>query len=244
MRYFRNIGTCALAAIILLTSTASIAARGSDDEVRSRIMHQLFDAGLVRIQVSVSGGDVTLTGTVPSVWAKNEAIKKTRKVSGVMQVTSTLEIVKGEGDAILAREVARELRGSTFVSVFDLVNATIANGVITLTGEVTAPITSERLVDAVSRLEGAQDVVDHIEVLPASTSDDQIRVAVANRIYNAPSFLRYNLNVHPPIRVIVRYGHVRLAGAVATEADKTLAGALAGGVFGVRGVQNDLQVTG
>jgi len=242
----RSLSTWGLAVVILMTSAASMAARGvqaTDEEIAARVRHEMFDAGFVGVMVSVDRGEVSLAGTVPSIWAKQEAIKRTRKVRGVTQVTSTLEIIKGEGDALLANAVGHELRSSTLLSVFDLVNATVNNGVITLTGDVTLPVKSERLVDDLSRLEGAQDVVNQITVLPPSTTDDQIRFAVADRIYGSPSFLRYSLNVNPPIRILVNHGHVTLAGVVATEADKTTAGVLAGGVFGVYEVVNNLKVT-
>jgi osmotically-inducible protein OsmY len=48
--------------------------------------------------------------------------------------------------------------------------------------------------------------------------------------------------VQKPIRIIVKNGHVTLAGVVDSEADKNIAGIRANGVPGIFSVTNNLRV--
>jgi osmotically-inducible protein OsmY len=213
----------------------------TDDQIRAQVEHQLFDAGLVSVTVSVKGGQVTLAGTVPSLWVKDEAVKRARKVNDIKEVVSTLAVARGESDTDLAEAVAGTLRGSIFLTVFDDVSVMVVGGVATLTGSVTTPYKAQGMVEAVSRVEGVQQVINRIEVLPVSMFDDQIRYAVAARIYNDPAFFRYGTQANPPIHIIVKSGRVTLTGAVGSEMDRRLAEMLAREVFGVLGVENALR---
>src|SRR5581483_6730870 len=96
---------------------------------------------------------------------------------------------------------------------------------------------------AVKRIEGVEKVVNNIEVLPVSPADDRIRKAVYQAIYSRPGLDKYELRAVPSIHIIVKNGHVTLAGAVANQMDKILAGMAANGVSGVFSVTNDLQVS-
>jgi hyperosmotically inducible protein len=216
----------------------------TDDQIRAQVEHHMFDAGLVGVVATVQNRSVTLTGTVPSLWAKDEAVKQARRVSDVKEVISTLAVKRAESDTDLANSIGDALRSSVFLTVFDDVNGMVVNGVATLTGQVTTPYKSQGIVQAVSRVEGVQQIIDRVEVLPSSIFDDQIRYAVANRIYNDPAFSQYSMQARPPIHVIVKSGHVTLRGVVGSEMDRRLAELLARDIFGVLGVENILRVGG
>jgi hyperosmotically inducible protein len=94
----------------------------------------------------------------------------------------------------------------------------------------------------VQRIEGISEVENKIEVLPVSTFDDRIRIAVYRAVYGGSGLQRYQLPVHGPIRIIVRNGDVTLKGVVASDMDRNLAGMYANGVSGVFSVINDLRV--
>lgn len=95
---------------------------------------------------------------------------------------------------------------------------------------------------AAKRIEGVESVDNQIEVLPLSPNDDRIRLAVYRAVYRQASLSRYALQAVPPIHIIVKNGHVRLEGIVATEAEKNLAGIRAKGVSGVFSVENNLRL--
>ena len=128
-------------------------------------------------------------------------------------------------------------------SVFDNLAFQVDGGTVTLTGEVTKPILKDDAAYAVKHVEGVTMVINNIEVLPLSPYDDRIRLAVYRAIYSAPTIsARYGLQAVPSIHIIVKNGVVRLEGVVANEADRTIAGLRAKGVFGAFEVDNDLQI--
>jgi hyperosmotically inducible protein len=94
----------------------------------------------------------------------------------------------------------------------------------------------------VKHIEGVQQVVNKIEVLPPSPMDDRLRLALFRAVYGFPALEKYSLGVQKPIRIIVKGGHVTLEGVVDSEADKNLAGMRANGVPGIFSVTNSLRV--
>lgn len=123
--------------------------------------------------------------------------------------------------------VAASVRDAPQLTVFDDVHATVVDGVVTLTGKVTQVAKREALRHAVQQLEGVRSVQDLIAVLPPSRSDDELRERVARSIYGHASFWRYAMMSRPPVRIIVESGYVLLTGDVQSEADRSLARALA-----------------
>jgi hyperosmotically inducible protein len=107
---------------------------------------------------------------------------------------------------------------------------------------VTRPVTKSDSENAVKHIEGVNQVVNKIEVLPASPMDDQSRLALYRAIYGFPSLEKYALGVQKPIRIIVNNGHVTLEGVVDSESDKDTAGIRANSVPGIFSVTNNLQV--
>lgn len=128
--------------------------------------------------------------------------------------------------------------------VFDNLGFEVDGSTVTLTGEVAQPIVKADAADAVRRVEGVTMVINKIEVLPLSPEDARLRLAVYRAIYGTPTLAtRYGFQASPSIHIIVKNGVVRLVGAVASEADKTIAGLKASGVFGSFKVENDLTVS-
>ena len=95
---------------------------------------------------------------------------------------------------------------------------------VVLLGYVTRPTLKSDAERVVSKIEGAGKVVNQIEVLPLSPSDDRIRTAAYRTIYSKPGLDLYAVRAVPPIHIIVKNGNITLTGIVATEADKNLAG--------------------
>jgi hyperosmotically inducible protein len=128
-------------------------------------------------------------------------------------------------------------------NVFDSLTFQVDGGTVTLTGEVTQPIVKDDAANSVRQVEGVTTVVNNIEVLPLSPSDDRLRMAVYRAIYSAPTLsTRYGFQASPSIHIIVKNGVVRLEGVVANQSDRTIAGIRANGVFGAFKVENDLQI--
>src|SRR6266542_5698187 len=116
---------------------------------------------------------------------------------------------------------------------------------------------------ALKHVAGVDEIVNKIEVLPASQNDDRIRWATFYNIYTddflsrytpggamsaryeARSFARFP-GMQPfgtyPIHIIVKNGRTMLLGVVDNEGDKTLAAVRAREVTGVFGVRLEFPI--
>ncbi len=142
----------------------------------------------------------------------------------------------------LEREVRHELVMLPYYSVFDNLAFRIDGDRVELIGQVVWPSLKSDAEAVVKKIEGVENVINHIEVLPLSQNDDRIRLAVFRAIYSQDALQRYALQAVPPIHIIVKGGHVTLEGVVATEMEKNIAGIQANGVSGVFSVTNHLRV--
>ncbi|MDE3155613.1 MAG: BON domain-containing protein [Acidobacteriota bacterium] len=247
--HVRSAGRAAVVAGLAIAALSGPAfAQGpsaADQQIRTKVVHRLTDQDILRahdLTIAVSHGVVTLAGTVPTLHDRREAVDETRDVDGVQEVVSRLQVMAGESDRDVAERVARQIRRYVFYTVFDNVNVNVKNGVVTLLGQVTSPFKKREMADLVERVPGAQAVQNDLDVLPTSFYDDELREAVASRIYNDPLFFNDSLVPTPPVHIIVDDSHVTLVGVVSDRMERIRAGMLARDVFGVLGVTNDLRV--
>jgi hyperosmotically inducible periplasmic protein len=140
----------------------------------------------------------------------------------------------------ILQDVGSEVRKYTRFTIFDDVSASIDNGVVTLTGKVTAPFKKDDLAARVSRVEGVQGVRNQIGVLPVSPFDDDLRYRIARAIYGHSNFWEYASMANPPIHIVVEQGRVTLTGVVNSNVERMLARSLAT-TFGAFSVKNDLK---
>jgi hyperosmotically inducible protein len=142
----------------------------------------------------------------------------------------------------VTREVRHELVMLPYYGVFDNLSYRVDGGTVTLMGQVTRPTLKSDAANVVKRIEGVEKVDNQIQVLPLSSVDDRIRLAVYRAIYGQPGLDRYALQAIPPIHIIVDNGKVTLEGVVASQTDKDQANIRANGVPGVFSVVNNLRV--
>jgi osmotically-inducible protein OsmY len=142
----------------------------------------------------------------------------------------------------LLHEIHHQLLVLPFYSVFDSINFTLEGHKVTLTGQVLRRSLKEHAEAAVKSLEGVTVVVNQIEVLPPSPSDDELRNGVYRALYEDPTLERYAIQNTPPLHIIVKNGAVALEGPVDSLSDKHLAGARVGSVPNVVSVKNNLVV--
>jgi osmotically-inducible protein OsmY len=235
----------AIAALLLIAAVAVPAlaqTAGTDAQVKMRVEQRLADKKVRGIKVDANNGSITLTGRINSAGAKQDLIADVLKVDGVKEVVSELTIGKAESDQKLAERVADQMRRSPYFTVFDDVEIGVDNGVVTLTGYVTQPIKSDDMARRASHVDGAQEFVNHLEVLPVSIGDDRIRNVVANAIYRDPTFSNYASQAIPPIHIVVRNSSVLLTGVVNSEVERRKAETIVRSVPGILGVQNALRI--
>lgn len=142
----------------------------------------------------------------------------------------------------LSREIRHQIQVLPFYSVFDSINFTLEGGKVTLTGQVVRRTLKEHAEAAVRSIEGVTVVVNQIEVLPVSPSDDDLRDAVYRAVYEDPTLARYAIVNIPPVHIIVKDRNVALEGSVESASEKALAATRASSVANVRSVKNNLMV--
>ena len=189
---------------------------------------------------------------------------------GVAQTATTPGPTWSQEDTLrIVKDVQKKLGGLTNYSVFDWITFATQGKTVILKGYASRPILKSEAERSLKNIPGIDSVVNQIEVLPLSPSDDRIRAATYNRIYTQPSLRKYNANAgnlrratgpgtsiaaaaggitqDPPIgyhaiHIIVDKGHVTLYGVVLNESDAAIAGMQANSTPGAFSVDNDLIV--
>jgi len=143
----------------------------------------------------------------------------------------------------IIKEVRHELVMLPYYGVFDNLSYKVdPDGAVTLLGQVSRPTLKSDAENVVKRIEGVEKVVNNIEVLPTSFSDDRIRRAAYRAIYGNSALSEYQVRAVPPIHIIVKNGNITLEGVVARQMDKQIAGMQANSVHGAFSVTNNLVV--
>ena len=143
-------------------------------------------------------------------------------------------------DLQVFNDIASSVNRYSYFTIFDDVNADIADGVVTLSGNVTQPFKRGDIETRVARVDGVTQVINKIEVLPLSGFDDELRYRIARSIYGNANFWNYAVMANPPIHIVVNRGRVTLTGVVQSDVDRVLARSLAG-QFGAFSVNNELK---
>ncbi|HTB97322.1 MAG TPA: BON domain-containing protein [Terracidiphilus sp.] len=230
------------------SGTIGVAAPDSP-EVSGAAKSKLDKSQFKDVQVNVdANGIATLTGTVNLYEYKADAAKRVSKAKGVTAVRDQIEV---SGPSVSDQELQSKLvekieydRVGYGTTPFNAISVNVQNGVVTLAGHAYSYPDRDSAVGVVSTYPGVKDVVNEVEVDPASPMDDQIRLQVARSVYGYPSLNKYAIDPGKPIRISVVSGHVELYGVVDSQADKETAFIRANGVPGVFGVKNYLQVAG
>lgn len=119
------------------------------------------------IVVEVTGGVVSLTGTVPSQAQRTEAAAAARRVAGVTTVDAMLAVALPADDygddAVLARLANQALAANAAVP--DSVKATVSNGNLFLTGTVSRNGQRDAAQDAAAGVAGILSITNEIDVL-------------------------------------------------------------------------------
>ena len=147
-----------------------------------------------------------------------------------------------DNDAATLNQIRKKLVTLPFYGIFDNLSYKVEGNTVTLYGQVIRPSTRKDAARRVAKIEGVEQVINNIEVLPLSRFDDSIRVRTFRAISRTGSLYRYFLGTNPAIHIIVRNGHVTLEGVVANQGDSRLAYIIANQVFDVFSVTNNLRV--
>jgi len=107
--------------------------------------------------------------------------------------------------------------------VFDTVRFEVQGKTITLTGQVVSESVKQNAERVLRQLDGVDNVVNQIEVLPSSRRDDALRMNVYRALYEKQPLEKYGTRAAPSIHIIVKNGWVTLEGVVDSDADRSAA---------------------
>ncbi|HVS62733.1 MAG TPA: BON domain-containing protein [Thermoanaerobaculia bacterium] len=234
-----------LAAGVLFATGAALAS-DVDVAVRDRVQQRLVNKDIETVDVAVANGTVTLTGTVDTLRDKQRAEKiadKIAKKNGEL-VASRIKVYPGmASQADIETGVGNALSNYGYAEVFDWVEANVQGGHVTLNGWVYVSGNRDSIETRVAGIQGVTSIDNHIEILPVSSFDDQIRYQAARRLYGSLGFFDRGGWVNPPIRIVVNRGELYLFGVVHNNAERALARSLVSGSLLAFPVKNHLKTT-
>jgi len=166
--------------------------------------------------------------------------KKLSFIGAALLLSASVVSAQERKDLQMFNDIAKSVTRYAQFTVFDDVNASVKDGVVTLTGKVTMPYKKTDIEKRVAKVDGVRQVKDEITVLPVSSFDEQLRYRIARSIYGNSSFWNYASMVNPPIHIIVENSRVTLTGVVQSNVERMLARSLAT-QFGALSVTNNLK---
>ena len=232
-----------LASVLAGAGAAADAAAQSPDQLRQAVERELRgDRALRRLDVSVSGDEVTLSGRVRHFWDKNEALRRAFEARGVGTVVSEIEVPVQEDQETLVEDVSRAIQRYPHYRVWDYIDGRIDDGVVTLFGQVTPERDKAgELFERIARVRGVQDVRVNLTPLSPSSSDDRLRNAIGRQLARSEHFERFASMTNPPFHIIVNNSVVTLVGYVQSRIEYLEMQRIVGQTQGVLRVDNQLQ---
>ena len=237
------VSATAVLSVIIGATAATAAAAQSPEQLQQAVERELReDRALRRIEVSVSGDEVTLTGQVRHFWDKNEALRRTFDVPGVGTVASAIEVPVQEDQKELVEEVSRAIQRYPHYRIWDYLDGRINNGVVTIVGRVTPERDKAgELFERIAKVRGVQDVQMNVTPLSPSRSDDRLRSAIARRLFSSDHFQRFASMTNPPFHIIVNNSVVTLVGYVQSQIEFIEMQRIVAQTQGVLRVDNQIQ---
>lgn len=232
-----------LSSVLAGAGAAAAAAAQSPEQLRQAVERELRgDRALRRLDVSVSGDEVTLRGRVRHFWDKNEALRRAFEARGVGTVVSEIEVPVQEDQEALVEDVSRAIQRYPHYRVWDYIDGRIDDGVVTLFGQVTPERDKAgELFERIARVRGVQDVRMNITPLSPSSSDDRLRAAIGRQLARSEHFERFASMTNPPFHIIVNNSVVTLVGYVQSRIEYLEMQRIVGQTQGVLRVDNQLQ---
>ena len=241
-RQFASIAA-ALSIAVAGVAAATPAAAQSPEQIKQAVERELRgDRALRRLEVSVAGDEVTLTGRVRHFWDKNEALRRTFDVRGVGAVVSEIEVPVQEDQEELVEDVSRAIQRYPHYRIWDYIDGRIDDGVVSIFGRVTPERDKAgELFERIAKVRGVQDVQMNVTPLSPSRSDDRLRAAIGRRLFSSEHFQRFASMPNPPFHIIVNNSVVTLVGYVQSQIEYIEMQRIVAQTQGVLRVDNQIQ---
>ncbi|HTZ58034.1 MAG TPA: BON domain-containing protein [Acidobacteriaceae bacterium] len=219
----------------------------NDINLQAEVTNQALNkSNLKDVHATAHDGVVTLTGTVPLFYLKEEAEKRTHKIKNVQAVSNQIEVAGVNlPDSVLEAKLAKAIsydRVGYGTTPFNAISVRVQDGTATLAGDAYGPVDAASALALAAYMPGVKNVVNEVRVDPLSPMDDRSRIQLFRTIYGFPTLSKYALDPAKPIRISVQNGNVTLYGVVDSQMDKEVAGIRANSVPGIFKVTNNLKV--
>jgi osmotically-inducible protein OsmY len=190
------------------------------------------------VAVSADHGKITLRGTVGSLREKREAKKAAQRVAGVVSVDNHLQVRllndQKRADADLRGDVLKALSLDGMVP--STVDATVEDGLVTLTGTADWQYQRDEAEYVASNIAGTLDVVSEIELKHPAPGAGDVKQSIER------AFKRNAALDADELRVSSRNGTVTIDGTVSSWAEHDEAIDAAWAAPGVTSVRDEMTV--
>lgn len=204
--------------ISILPATYVESGQATPQQIEDDVKDALKGRDFRRVTATINATEATLSGSVPTFWAKDQAIKRVLRLDGIETVASELELPEGESDENIAEDVAKVVQRYAHYTMWDFITGQVNDGKVSLAGLVTPDRNKkDDLFERIAKIKGVTDVENTIVTLPPSSGDARIRDSIASRLTTNIHFERIARMPNPPFHIIVHNGIVTLVGFVQTQ---------------------------
>jgi osmotically-inducible protein OsmY len=128
---------------------------------------------------------------------------------------------RAKGSAATFEKVRHELAMMPYITTYDFISFTMVGNNVILTGWTVRQTNRSEAYNRVKTVEGVENIVNNIEILPLGSMDMQIRAGARGRLQRMLS--RYFWGSGSDIKIVVKNGNIILLGTVATKSDSDVA---------------------
>lgn len=214
---------------IILFSASTLFAQNSGQQISKSNLKIFVEYRLAKehlldnnnINVEVSGNKIILSGTVPTLFDKNQAEVEAHSVDENYLIENNISVdVPVVADSILSGTVINKIQSNLFYSIFDWITVNSNNGIVTLKGWVHLPWLKTQFESEIEKIAGVKRIDNKIQ---NTFGPGELGVRAARLIYNDPMFHGMQYSKNPPIHIIVNNGTVILNGTVNSEVQSSWA---------------------
>jgi hypothetical protein len=128
---------------------------------------------------------------------------------------------RAKGSAATFEKVRHELAMMPYITTYDFISFTMVGNNVILTGWTVRQTNRSEAYNRVKTVEGVDNIVNNIEILPLGSMDMQIRAGARGRLQKMLS--RYFWGSGSDIKIVVKNGNIILLGSVAKKEDSDIA---------------------
>jgi osmotically-inducible protein OsmY len=193
------------------------------------------DPALALVDVTITRGNAVLSGSVEHYQDKLNAEAAVRSIPGIRNVEDNVQVtVSPVDDATIEKQIEDRLHygWSGDLPALPDVHVSVANGVVTLSGEVKDPVCHAMALAIAGSTDGVTDVRDRLRTVPDLNSDDEVRMELSKLVHTD----------YPGVRAVLKDGIVTLMGAVPNDQEKKQLITKVNSMYGVISVNDELIV--